>query len=146
VRQSGIRQTEIIIVDDGSTDGTTEILKSEIQTLVTKLIYHPVNRGMGAALRSGFEQTTGDIVLVQDADLEYDPREYPKLISPIFDHGADVVCGSRLNSSQPHRVLYFWHMVGNNLITCSNAFSNLKWRPATRHSGDVGGYARKENQ
>ena len=126
VRNANIRHKEIIIVDDCSTDGTTEILRNEIEPLVAKVIYHPKNRGKGAALRTGFEHATGDIVLVQDADLEYDPQEYPQLVAPILMHGADVVYGSRLLSGQAHRVLYFWHMLGNRLLTLlSNMFTNL---------------------
>jgi glycosyltransferase involved in cell wall biosynthesis len=123
---SEIRRTEIVIVDDGSTDGTAEILKREIEPQVAKVIYHPVNRGKGAALRTGLAAVTGDVVVVQDADLEYDPREYPKLVAPILLHGADVVYGSRFVGAQAHRVLYFWHSVANRLLTlCSNAFTNL---------------------
>jgi glycosyltransferase involved in cell wall biosynthesis len=93
---------------------------------VDKIVYHEVNRGKGAALRTGFAAATGDIVLVQDADLEYDPREYPKLIRPILDGQADVVFGSRFMGSDAHRVVYFWHMIGNKLLTlCSNMFTNL---------------------
>jgi glycosyltransferase involved in cell wall biosynthesis len=126
VRNTDIRRKEIIIVDDCSTDGTAELLRSEIEPLVAKVIYQPKNRGKGAALRTGFRHATGDIVLVQDADLEYDPNQYPKLVEPILAHGADVVYGSRLMTGQAHRVLYFWHMVGNKLLTLiSNMFTNL---------------------
>jgi glycosyltransferase involved in cell wall biosynthesis len=126
VLNSEIRNKEIIIVDDASTDGTIELLRKEIEPLVAKVIYQPVNRGKGAALRTGFRHATDDIVLVQDADLEYDPHEYPKLVDPILKHGADVVYGSRLLTGQAHRVLYFWHMVGNKLLTLlSNMFTDL---------------------
>lgn len=121
-----VEPKEVIIVDDGSTDGTTGLLREEIAPLVDEIIYHPVNRGKGAALRTGFARATGDIVLVQDADLEYDPRDYPQLIEPILAHQADVVYGSRFVSGRAHRVLYFWHMVGNKCITLlSNMLTNL---------------------
>jgi len=126
VRASQVGEKEIIVVDDCSQDGTRELLRAEIAPLVDKVIYHEVNRGKGAALRSGFAVATGDIVLVQDADLEYDPREYPRLIRPIVDGQADVVFGSRFMGSDAHRVVYFWHMVGNKFLTlCSNMLTNL---------------------
>ncbi|MCI5123201.1 MAG: glycosyltransferase family 2 protein [Candidatus Electrothrix sp. AR5] len=116
---------EIIIVDDASTDGTRQIIEQLPGEGVVK-IYHKNNQGKGAALRSGFAKATGDIVLIQDADLEYDPAEYPKLLKPILDGKADVVYGSRFIGSEAHRVLYFWHMVGNRLLTLlSNICTNL---------------------
>lgn len=126
VISSPVQEKEIIIVDDHSTDGTQEILKREIEPLVDKIIYHPVNKGKGAALRTGFQYATGDIVGIQDADLEYNPQEYPQLISPIIEGFADVVYGSRFIGGQARRVLYFWHMVGNRFLTLlSNMFTNL---------------------
>ncbi|MBP1748426.1 MAG: glycosyl transferase family 2 [Deltaproteobacteria bacterium] len=115
---------EIIIVDDYSTDGTREYLeKLEGNGVVT--LFQEKNQGKGAALRRGMEAATGDIVLVQDADLEYDPREYPVLLQPILEGKADVVYGSRFLGG-PHRVLYFWHYVGNSVMTLvSNMFTNL---------------------
>jgi glycosyltransferase involved in cell wall biosynthesis len=115
---------EIIIVDDGSSDGTPEILKSLKQPDI-KVVYHNTNQGKGAALHTGFSEAEGDIILVQDADLEYDPREYPQLLEPILDGRADAVYGSRFLGG-PHRVLYFWHYIGNRFLTAfSNMLSNL---------------------
>jgi glycosyltransferase involved in cell wall biosynthesis len=115
---------EIILVDDCSTDGTREILK-ELDQDGCKVILQPKNQGKGAALRAGFQHATGDVVIVQDADLEYDPAEFPKLIQPILEGKADVVYGSRF-IGETHRVLYFWHMIGNRLLTmASNLFTNL---------------------
>lgn len=117
---------EIIIVDDFSNDGTRDLLKTKISTLVDAVLYHDRNQGKGAALRTGIHRATGDIVIIQDADLEYDPAEYPNLINPIIQGKADVVYGSRFISNQPHRVLYFWHRVGNGMLTIfSNIFTNL---------------------
>ena len=117
-------ETELIAVDDFSTDGTRDILK-ELADPRVKVFFHEKNMGKGAALRTGFAQATGDIVLVQDADLEYDPREYPKLLEPILDGRADVVYGSRFLSG-PHRVLFFWHYVANRLVTTiCNVLANL---------------------
>jgi len=126
VKDSPVDDKEIIVVDDFSTDGTRDLLKSEIEALVDKLIYHDVNQGKGAALRTGFKHATGDAVIVQDADLEYDPQEYPLLLEPILQNKADVVFGSRFMGGRPHRVVYFWHMVGNKFLTLlSNMFTNL---------------------
>jgi glycosyltransferase involved in cell wall biosynthesis len=126
VRSAPVEDVEIIVVDDGSTDGTRELLKGKPQEWVDKIVLQDRNRGKGAALRIGFQNATGDLVIVQDADLEYDPREYPILISPILEDRADVVFGSRFLSGRPHRVVYFWHMVGNRFLTLlSNMFTNL---------------------
>ena len=126
VQKAPVIEKEIIIVDDASTDGTKEILKEEIEPIVDKIIYHKINIGKGAALRSGFKEATGDVVVVQDADLEYDPNEFPILMKPIIEEKADVVYGSRFGGSGPHRVLYFWHMVGNRFLTLlSNMLTNL---------------------
>jgi glycosyltransferase involved in cell wall biosynthesis len=126
VKASPVKNCEIIIVDDCSIDGTRELLKSKIESQVDQVIYHSKNRGKGAALRTGFAAATGDIVIVQDADLEYDPQEYPLLIDPIVNNKADVVFGSRFQGGRPHRVVYYWHMVGNKLLTTlSNMFTNI---------------------
>lgn len=117
-------EKEIIVVDDGSTDGTAELLK-QLANEKLKVIFHEKNAGKGAALQTGFSRATGDIVLVQDADLEYDPKEYPRLLEPILDGRADVVYGSRFLGG-PHRVLLFWHYAGNRfLTTLCNLCANL---------------------
>ena len=126
VLASPYQDKEIIIIDDHSTDGTQEVLKAEIEDRVSRVIYKDKNEGKGAALRSGFEAFTGDVVIIQDADLEYDPNEYQKVITPILNDKADVVYGSRFMGAEPHRVVYFWHRVGNGFLTLmSNFMTNL---------------------
>lgn len=126
VRSAPVEEVEIIVVDDGSTDGTRELLRKKPPGWIDKLVLQPRNMGKGAALRAGFQAAIGDLVIVQDADLEYDPKEYPLLVSPILEDRADVVFGSRFMGGRPHRVVYFWHMVGNRFLTLlSNMFTNL---------------------
>jgi len=116
---------EIVVVDDCSTDGTADFLRSVRENGIS-CFFHEQNQGKGAALRTGFAHATGDVVLVQDADLEYDPDEYPRLLRPILDGKADVVFSSRFLGGDQHRVLYFWHAVGNKILTLlSNMCSNL---------------------
>lgn len=125
VKQSPVKNREIIIVDDGSKDGTRDILGALIDPEI-RTIFHKSNQGKGAALRTGFREATGDICIVQDADLEYDPQEFPIVIQPIIEGKADVVFGSRFQSGRPHRVVYFWHRIGNGVLTLmSNFFTDL---------------------
>lgn len=117
---------ELILVDDGSSDGTVDIIRRLAAEDGITALYHDQNQGKGAALRTGFAAATGDVVVIQDADLEYDPAEYPRLIAPIEQGKADAVYGSRFIGGDSHRVLYFWHMLGNKFITLlSNMFTNL---------------------
>jgi len=126
VIQAPVEKKEIILVDDCSTDGTREIIQERLSSLVHRVVYHPQNMGKGAAIRSGLQCVTGDIVVIQDADLEYNPNEYPKLMAPIVEGKADVVYGSRFTGEGPHRVHLFWHYLGNKFLTLlSNAFTNL---------------------
>lgn len=126
VLNSSYQNQEIIIIDDFSTDGTKEILQQKISPRVHKIIYKNQNQGKGSAIATGIKEASGDIILIQDADLEYDPKEYLKIVSPIIEDKADVVYGSRFISGECRRVLYFWHRVGNGfLTTISNIFTNL---------------------
>lgn len=126
VRASPVTPKQIVIVDDASTDGTTELIRNHLASKVDVAIHHGHNMGKGAALRSGIAAATGDIIIIQDADLEYDPREYPRLLQPIVDGKADVVYGSRFMGHDPRRVLFFWHYVGNRFLTLlSNMFTNI---------------------
>jgi glycosyltransferase involved in cell wall biosynthesis len=125
VRASPV-SSEIVLVDDASTDGTRELIQSQLADRVDRLVLHERNRGKGAALRSGFAAASGDVILIQDADLEYDPADYPRLLQPFVQNLADVVYGSRFIGGQSHRVLYYWHSLGNRMLTTlSNMFTNL---------------------
>ena len=126
VRDAPLKSKEIIVVDDGSKDGTQTVLREKVSQMVDQIIYHPINRGKGAALRSGFAAATGDVILVQDADLEYSPEDYPVLLEPLMLGEADAVLGSRFMGGRPHRVLFFWHMMGNRFLTLlSNMLTNV---------------------
>ncbi|MHB8279500.1 MAG: glycosyltransferase family 2 protein [Candidatus Humimicrobiaceae bacterium] len=117
---------EIIVIDDASKDGTIQILKTKIESKISKVIYKEKNAGKGAAIRTGLENATGDYIIFQDADLEYDPEEYSRLLKPILDGHADVVYGSRFIGGYPHRVLFYWHSKGNRFLTdFSNMFTDL---------------------
>ena len=126
VRSAPLQSREIIVVDDCSQDGTQTLLRENVSQVVDRVIYHSVNRGKGAALRSGFAAATGDFIVVQDADLEYSPEDYPVLLEPLMSGKADAVLGSRFMGGRPHRVLFFWHMVGNKFLTLlSNMLTNI---------------------
>jgi glycosyltransferase involved in cell wall biosynthesis len=126
IRASTVPNLEVVVIDDCSTDGTRDLLQGALRPLIDKLVLQPRNSGKGAALRAGVEHATGEIVVIQDADLEYHPIEYLKLMGPILEGSADVVYGSRFVGGGPHRVVYFWHMVGNRFLTLlSNMLTNL---------------------
>jgi len=126
VRASPWPEKEIIVVDDCSRDGTRDLLKGSLRTKIDQLLLHEKNQGKGAALRTGIAHATGELVIIQDADLEYDPNQYPRILAPIVEDRADVVFGSRFMGAEPHRVLYFWHRMGNGVLTLlSNMFTNL---------------------
>ncbi len=126
VKNSPYKNKEIIIVDDYSTDGLREKLQCDFEKKVDKVLYHDFNQGKGAAIRTGISHVSGDIIIIQDADLEYDPNEYPIILEPILNDGADVVYGSRFLSNGTHRVLYYWHYLANKfLTTLSNILTNI---------------------
>ena len=126
VKASPVDDKEIILVDDFSTDGTRDLMEEKLKDQVDLIIYQPQNYGKGFALKAGFKRATGDIVIIQDADLEYDPDQYPDIIRPIVEDRADVVYGSRFQGGGTHRVVYYWHYVGNRLLTLlSNMCTNI---------------------
>lgn len=126
ILEQNYKNIELIVVDDCSQDNTPDILKNSLKNKIDKLIFHSSNQGKGAALRTGIKEATGEMILIQDADLEYDPNEYSKLIQPILSGRADIVYGSRFIGSNPHRAVYFWHKIANNFLTLlSNIFSGL---------------------
>ncbi len=126
VKASPIEDLEIILVDDYSTDGTRDLLEEKLKPHIDRIIYQDRKYGKGYALKTGFQHATGDIVIIQDADLEYDPDQYPEMIRPIVEDRADVVYGSRFIGGGPHRVVYYWHYLGNRLLTLlSNMFTNI---------------------
>ena len=126
IRGCPVASLQIIVIDDGSTDGTRELLQGELRGMADKVLFHECNRGKGAALRTGLAVADGDLIVFQDADLEYDPNDYPLLMAPFRTHKADVVFGSRFVGGQAHGVVYFWHMVGNRFLTLlSNLLTHL---------------------
>ena len=126
VKASPVTDKELIIVDDCSDDGTSDLIRDKIESQVDKVVYHSKNMGKGSAIKSGLKYITGELVIIQDSDLEYNPQEYPKLMAPIIDGRADVVYGSRFSGEGPHRVHMFWHYIGNKFLTIlSNMFTNL---------------------
>ena len=126
VNAAPVPHKEIIVIDDYSTDGTRDMLETEIRPKVQQVLYHEKNKGKGAALKTGIQAATGDIVIIQDADLEYDPNEYPVILQPFLQEKADVVYGSRFMGGNAHRVVYYWHRLGNSfLTTLSNMFTNI---------------------